>query len=203
MYILQGVSNTIYGLGLMGFDWSVIDAEFEQTIYDCIIQQFSPPPPMVGGYDNNYSNGNDQSSNNIRQTTTSFSDNRDSKSMTSVGKCQAIANIVYSLGLMNTDWDKVPNLPKKALLNGILENGLNLNPQELSSLCYGLGLMKARYDNLPGSVMDIIEENYVNSLVGFGEQEVCSMLHGYAKVSVVSFNDLIFSKEYMLMISIY
>ena len=102
----------------------------------------------------------------------------------STNKAQAIANVLYAMGISGASWKAFPPTVSDALLDGIYASGDTLNSQELSNLIYGMGLLKTDYHCLPDEITGLLETNFHRISEAVNEQEVCSFLNGFAKMNV-------------------
>ena len=100
---------------------------------------------------------------------------------------QAVANVIYSLGVSGAVWDEFPLQMQHTLQQGLQAIGTELNSQEISNIVYGLGLLRAEYHDLPTELTNELTYNLERVATQnrdmLNEQEVCATLHGFAKMN--------------------
>jgi hypothetical protein len=111
--IPQGISNTIYGMGLLGAQWPDMTPEYQEAVLRVIVSSFS-------------------------KDASNAKDHRNERFVSGGGVGgQAVANVIYSLGVSGAVWKDLPAPVQAALVNALAVWGPELKSQELSNTCYG------------------------------------------------------------------
>jgi hypothetical protein len=140
--ITQGFSTTLYGMGLMSAPWGSMGEMYQTAALDAIVTAFRYQPDSP-----------DASPRSVASSRQSGSG--------AVGGPQAVANVIYSLGLSGADWFAFPSRVKEALTDGLEQWGRDLHSQEMSNVIYGLAKLGARYSSLPPFIVSEIENGNV------------------------------------------
>ena len=186
----QEVANTIYSLGLLKVKWKQLPINVRNNLQDGIITK--SPLMITQGISNiiygmhvmdaTWDSVSKAYVNSLNQALIdSFSRSR---SVTREGSSQAIANVIYALGILASQsssqyWDDYPIEVQEALKDGLREWGHRQITQESSNTFYGLGLLNADFDVIPGSMITSVVDKLYTSM---NEQEVCSTVYGLAKM---------------------
>lgn len=200
----QEIANTIYSLGILGWNWyqdfsidviNIMEKNLIIKIPRMIMQGVSNAVYGLCLMKLDYTKSNSKlidaiynavvriyaepgSKNSLHSTTGSSSSFpvRD-------GNGQSIANIIYSFGLCNADYSQFPEQVKEAIYNGIILYGGELSSQEISNLIYGLGCLRANFIELPVDVRNCLVLNYERVCADVNEQELCSTMNGFARIN--------------------
>lgn len=198
--ITQGVSNTVYGMGLMDAPWLAMGDAYTNAVLAAITYAFR------------YQDGSPQAVRVVDQSTDGVGallvDTRRVRVDSRSSGPQAIANVIYSLGVVGAEWNTFPTSVQNAIADGLEQWGQDLSSQEMSNAVYGLGLLRAQYSLLPPRMRSCLSKMITrvvcynsDSVYGttpgarryekvalvpqpgaLNEQEVCSTLHGFAKM---------------------
>jgi hypothetical protein len=162
--IPQGLSNTLYGMALMGARWHDDTNDVYQTSVEAAItKNFGTSFPRT------------------------LANDKERGSYLTLGgmpdSSQAIANVIYSLGITGAVWHEFRTETREALYDGVVRWAPELTSQELSNTVYGLGMLKTEYSELPLEVVDALAASLSRVMTRMNDQEVCSTLHGFAKMN--------------------
>lgn len=144
----QGVSNTLYGMSLMGANWEEMGVDYQYGVLEAVIRSLGTPR-----YGEEQNNNQGHNRNNYNRQTGNTS-NRYGSNVSP----QAVANIIYSLGVCGASWQSFPPQVKSAIRQGLVDYGNELSSQEISNVIYGLGSLRACFSNLDKSIVDVLTE---------------------------------------------
>ena len=156
--IIQGVSNVVYGLGLMGAAPSDLGATCRDALYGSIVRIYSPNAQGDGAT----REGNGQAIANIIYSLGTSGDSwselpaRVRRSL----ECgvveyadelssQEISNLVYGLGMLGAQLAELPRLVGEAIMLAFQKVCRELNEQEVCSIMYGFAYMGANWVAMP------------------------------------------------------
>ena len=200
----QELSNTIYGLGLMKADYASLPWDVKDALYYSLRSKMTDlssqevcstlhgfakmrvkwntlPLPMkkcllvtIGSLRIN----NDET--NITSTSDSHSASASASASGSGQLC--LACTIYSLGMMEVDWQSLPARIKYLLIEA--STHIQLRDQTLSNVIYGLSLMGVRWGFMETSLREAIQHNLEkNNAFGHDTpQHVSNSLWGLAKM---------------------
>eukprot|EP01038_Epipyxis_sp_PR26KG_P013231 gene13231-17731_t len=190
----QEVANTVYALGIIGAKWTdlpddigiIISTESAKKFKTMTNQGLSSSVYGMGllGYQWSWMN-NILKKSLFEAIRTYF--NVETLSKTNRG--QTLANIIYSLGTIDAEWNDFPKDVQDAFELGILYCSTFLSSQEMSNLIYGLGLLKVDYNKILPTTKESLESIFKRYSMNMNEQEICSTLNGFAKMNA-TYNEI-------------
>ena len=194
------MSNTVYGMGLMGAGWQGMGLDYQYCTLEAVIKTFGDDA-APGQHSSHLSSSiaTDASAGLPKGGMTPGLRASGSRGTTP----QAVANIIYSLGVVGAQWNDFPTQVKSAIFQGLRAHGHRLSSQEISNVIYGLGLLRTDYSSLPPEISKVLtvnldrvatkrKKNGENNIDGktssgstdsLNQQEVCATLHGFAKMN--------------------
>lgn len=138
----QEVANTVYSLGIMGTKWNQLSLETRRIIEESSISKLSRMIPQ--GLSNTvYGLGIMECSWVDMSDTFKFAiqdaihANFNARVLLPSKNSQAVANVIYALGLLGAVWDEYPISVRKSLTEGLILGGPYFNSQEVSNVYYG------------------------------------------------------------------
>lgn len=192
----QEVSNTIYSLGILGFEWDSLPVDLRQLI-ESTIEIRIPKMTTQGVSTTLYgmslmkADWNSMSPTYIstvlssciaafnRQTPA----NKGRLSSTGRGNTQGVANTMYSIAICGARWIELEPRVRSSLCLAVQQGLAYMTSQEVSNIIYALGLMKADYHSFDDSFLAALESNYQRIMPLMNQQEMSSAMHGFAKMS--------------------
>lgn len=192
----QEVANTVYSLGLLGFDWNRLPADIKQLIGSTIeirIRKMIAQGVSTTLYGMSLMKADWDSmspayiSAVFEACSTIFNsrvpDNKGRMSTTGRSNTQGVANAIYSIAICGARWSDLQPRVKVTLCQAVAQWLPHMTSQEVANIIYALGLMKADYHSFEYAFQQSLEENYRRIIPLMSQQEMSSAMHGFAKMS--------------------
>jgi hypothetical protein len=106
--IAQGVSNSVYGMGLMGAKWGDMGIDYQYCVLEAVIKTLGTSAGAGRDDSGSGATAAAAASGGVSSSTPALSGQRRARSNYGGTTPQALANIIYSLGVSGAPWAEFP-----------------------------------------------------------------------------------------------